>query len=71
MTITEARQGARWAHYYDVEWTLPDGAEIELDMLETRRMAVVEIRRDLAWRACPAAVARRPPRVTASFTRCG
>lgn len=67
MTITEAelkeREGRR---YYDVEGTMPDGAEIELDMLETPQgWQVVEIQRDIVWADAPdsvraAAAAKRP-----------
>jgi hypothetical protein len=58
MTIAEAelkeREGRR---YYDVEGTLPDGSEIELDMLETPQgWQVVEIQRDIAWTTAPAPV---------------
>lgn len=42
--------------YYDVEGTL-NGAEIELDLLETPTgWQVVEIQRDIAWSAAPDAV---------------
>lgn len=63
MTITEAelkeRDGRR---YYDVEGKLPDGAEIELDMLQTSRgWEVVEIQRDIAWSAAPAPVRAAAP----------
>jgi hypothetical protein len=55
MVIAEAelkeREGRR---YYDVEGKLADGAEIELDLLETPSgWQVVEIQRDLAWTAVP------------------
>lgn len=58
MTITDAelkeREGRR---YYDVEGRLPDGSEIELDLLQTPSgWDVVEIQRDIAWTAAPAAV---------------
>lgn len=58
MTISEAelkeRDGRR---YYDVEGTLPDGSEIELDMLQTSQgWEVVEIQRDIAWASAPAPV---------------
>lgn len=54
MVIAEAelkeREGRR---YYDVEGTL-DGAEIELDLLETARgWQVVEIQRDIPWTTAP------------------
>ena len=54
------REGRR---YYDVEGTLPDGREIELDLLERDgRWVVVEIQRDLPWASVPAEVraAARP-----------
>jgi hypothetical protein len=64
MKITEAelkeREGRR---YYDVEGVLPDGSDIELDMLQTAQgWQVVEIQRDIAWTAAPSAVrtAARP-----------
>jgi hypothetical protein len=73
MTIADAelkeRDGRR---YYDVEGTLPDGSEIELDMLQTAQgWQVVEIQRDIAWTAAPAPVraaapAARPVRVIES-----
>jgi len=58
MKITEAelklRDGRR---YYDVEGVLPDGSEIELDLLQTPQgWQVVEIQRDIAWTAAPDAV---------------
>lgn len=58
MTVTEAelkvREGRR---YYDVEGKLPNGDEIELDILqEDEGWKVVEIQRDIAWAEAPAAV---------------
>lgn len=58
MKIAEAelkeRDGRR---YYDVEGTLPDGSEIELDLLQTAQgWQVVEIQRDIAWNTAPAPV---------------
>ncbi|WP_309089864.1 hypothetical protein [Phenylobacterium sp.] len=58
MKVAEAelkeREGRR---YYDVEGTLPDGSEIELDLLQTPQgWQVVEIQRDIAWAAAPDAV---------------
>ena len=58
LRISEAelkeREGRR---YYDVEGTLADGREIELDMLERDgRWVVVEIQRDLPWASVPAPV---------------
>ena len=55
MTIGEAelkeRDGRR---YYDVEGTLPGGAEIELDLLQTATgWSVVEIQRDIPWAEAP------------------
>jgi hypothetical protein len=57
MVISEAelkeREGRR---YYDVEGAL-NGAEIELDLLETPQgWKVVEIQRDIAWADAPADV---------------
>ncbi len=38
--------------YFDVEGELPDGSEIEFDVLQTESgMEVVEIQRDLSWDA--------------------
>ena len=58
MKVTEAelkvREGRR---YYDVEGVLPNGDEVELDMLETPQgWTVVEIQRDIDWAAAPANV---------------
>jgi hypothetical protein len=40
--------------YYDVEGVLPDGAEIEFDLLETGdAWKIVETQRDIAWTATP------------------
>jgi hypothetical protein len=40
--------------YYDVEGTLPDGAEIEFDLLEAGgRWKIVETQRDVAWASAP------------------
>ena len=68
MTIAGAelkeRDGRR---YYDVEGTV-DGAEIELDLLETPQgWRVVEIQRDLAWSAVPAGVHAAAGQARAGF----
>lgn len=43
--------------YYDVEGVRADGAEAELDMLQTAEgWRVVEIQRDVAWADAPSAV---------------
>ncbi len=57
MVIVEAELKEREdRRYYDVEGRL-NGAEIELDLLETPRgWQVVEIQRDIPWSAAPAAV---------------
>jgi hypothetical protein len=48
------REGRR---YYDVEGLLPDGAEIEFDLLERKgAWVIVETQRDIAWMAAPQAV---------------
>lgn len=49
----KVREGRR---YYDVEGVLPDGQEMELDLLETPNgWTVVEVQRDIAWAAAPSA----------------
>jgi len=68
MTIAEAelkeREGRR---YYDVEGSV-DGAEVELDLLETPQgWRVVEIQRDLAWSAVPADVRAAAETARAGF----
>lgn len=55
LVVTEAqlklREGRR---YYDVGGRLPDGDEVELDLLaEGDRWTVVEIQRDIPWAAAP------------------
>lgn len=48
----KVRDGRR---YYDVEGVLPDGQEMELDLLETPNgWTVVEVQRDIDWAAVPA-----------------
>lgn len=43
--------------YYDVEGARPDGAEAELDLLQTADgWRAVEIQRDIAWADAPASV---------------
>jgi hypothetical protein len=40
--------------YYDVEGVLPDGAEIEFDLLQTgETWKIVETQRDIAWTSTP------------------
>ena len=68
MSIVEAelkeREGRR---YYDVEGTV-DGAEIELDLLETPQgWRVVEIQRDIPWTAVPAGVSAAAGQARAAF----
>ena len=68
MTIAAAelkeREGRR---YYDVEGSI-DGADIELDLLETPQgWRVVEIQRDLAWTAVPAEVRAAAEAARAGF----
>lgn len=69
MVIAEAqmkeREGRR---YYDVEGSI-DGAEIELDLLETPAgWQVVEIQRDLPWSAVPAGIRTATDGARAGFT---
>lgn len=68
MVIAEAelkeREGRR---YYDIEGTI-DGAEIELDLLETPQgWRVVEIQRDITWTAAPVAVRDAAARARSGF----
>lgn len=58
MTIKEAQRKARDGRvYYDIEGSRPDGAEVELDVLEKDGgFEVVEIQRDIAWADAPASV---------------
>jgi len=55
LKITEAELKEREnRRYYDVEGVLPDGAEIEFDLLETgATWKIVETQRDIAWSATP------------------
>jgi len=64
IAITEAEFKARdGRRYYDVEGKLPNGAEIELDLLETPAgWQVVEIQRDIAWAEAPAPVRAAAPK---------
>jgi len=68
LTVLEAelkeREGRR---YYDVEGRLPDGSDLELDLLETPQgWRVVEIQRDIVWSATP-----DPVRAAAATARAG
>ena len=58
MTIKEAQRKVRENRvYYDIEGHRPDGAEVELDVLEKDGgFEVVEIQRDIAWADAPALV---------------
>lgn len=55
MTIKEAELKEREdRRYYDVEGTLPDGSEIEFDLLEKNGgWEIVETQRDIAWASAP------------------
>ncbi len=55
LTIKAAEHKARAdRRYYDVEGVLPDGAEIEFDLLEAGgTWKIVETQRDIAWTATP------------------
>lgn len=55
--VSEAQRKVRDGRtYYDVEGELPDGGEIEFDILMTvAGPEIVEIQRDLAWTEVPAA----------------
>jgi predicted lipoprotein len=56
MTIVQAERKSREGRvYFDVEGRQPDGAEIELDLLQTASgWDVVEIQRDIPWADTPA-----------------
>lgn len=55
MTIKEAELKERAdRRYYDVEGVMPDGSEIEFDLLEKNgRWEIVEAQRDVAWSTAP------------------
>ncbi|HYD89614.1 MAG TPA: hypothetical protein VEA80_19190 [Vitreimonas sp.] len=57
-TVSEAERKERDGRvYYDVEGLRADGAEIELDILQTEQgWRVVEVQREIAWSAAPASV---------------
>lgn len=69
-TITEAERKERDGRvYYDVEGTRADGAEAELDMLQTPEgWRVVEIQRDIAWADAPAPVRTAAEAAPGAFT---
>ena len=56
--VSEAQKKVREGRiYYDVEGSLPDGSEIEFDILLTAQgPAIVEIQRDMPWADVPASV---------------
>ena len=61
----EVREGR---NYYDVAGTLPDGTEIELDMLQgPDGWAVVETQRDIAFASAPEAVRAASAKADAAF----
>jgi hypothetical protein len=74
LDITAAEHEVRdGREYYDIGGTLPDGSELELDMLLTDNgWTVVEVQRDLPFEAVPEAVrtvlppAWRPTRIIES-----
>ena len=55
MTIKEAELKERAdRRYYDVEGVMPDGSEIEFDLLEKNGdWEIVETQRDIAWASAP------------------
>ena len=62
---TETREGRR---YYDVEGRLPDGSEIEFDiMVENGGWSVVETQRDIAFSAAPQAIRAAAAKADAAF----
>ena len=58
MTIKEAELKEREdRRYFDVEGVLPDGSEIEFDLLEKNgAWEIVETQRDIAWASAPKVV---------------
>lgn len=70
MTFTQAEAEVRDGRkYYDVAGTLPDGTEIELDMLqEPSGWTVVETQRDIALASAPDAVRAAIAKAEAAFT---
>lgn len=69
MTFTEAEAEVREGrNYFDVAGTLPDGSEIELDMLQKPEgWTVVETQRDIAFAAAPEPVRAASAKADASF----
>lgn len=69
MEFTEAEAEVRdGRNYYDVAGTLPDGSEIELDMLqEPGGWRVVETQRDIAFSAVPEPVRAATVKADAAF----
>jgi hypothetical protein len=69
MTFTEAEAEIRdGRNYYDVAGTLPDGSEVELDMLqEPSGWTVVETQRDIAFASAPEAVRGAIAKADAAF----
>ena len=62
---SETRDGRR---YFDIGGTLPDGSEIELDIMQDGgRWRVVETQRDIAFEGAPEAVREAAGRQDASF----
>ena len=62
---SETREGRR---YFDVEGTLPDGSEIEFDIMEENgRWRVVETQRDIAFTAAPQAIRDTAAKADAAF----
>ena len=69
MRFTQAEAEVRdGRNYYDVAGELPDGSEIELDLLqEGDRWSVVETQRDIAFAAAPEPVRTAAARADAGF----
>jgi hypothetical protein len=69
MRFTEAEAEVRdGRNYYDVAGTLPDGSEIELDMLQKPEgWTVVETQRDIAFSAAPEQVRSTSAKLDAEF----
>lgn len=70
MVVEEAERKEREGRvYYDVEGRRPDGSEVELDILQDATgYRVVEIQRDIAWSAAPAAAIAAASAAPGAFT---
>ena len=68
--VTEAERKEREGRvYFDLEGVRPDGAEAEIDLLQTPQgWRAVEVQRDIAWEAAPDAVRTAAAAAQGAFT---